>query len=43
MKKERILIVDDENIVRESLFLWFEYEGYRVDKAENSEAALNIF
>ena len=42
-KKERILIVDDEQIVRESLFLWFDYEGYKVDKAENSEAALNIF
>ena len=42
-KNERILIVDDEQIVRESLFLWFEYEGYKVDKAENSEAALNIF
>ena len=42
-KKERILIVDDEKIVRESLFLWFEYEGYKVEKAENSEAALSIF
>ena len=42
-KKERILIVDDEKIVRESLFLWFEYEGYKVEKAENSEAALNLF
>ena len=26
--KEKILIVDDEKIVRESLFHWFEEEGY---------------
>ena len=38
--KEKILIVDDEKIVRESLFHWFEEEGYEVDIAENGEAAL---
>ncbi|MGE5351693.1 MAG: sigma-54-dependent transcriptional regulator [Acidobacteriota bacterium] len=38
--KTRILIVDDEKIVRESLFHWFEEEGYEVDTAEDAEAAL---
>ncbi|MGE5402341.1 MAG: sigma-54-dependent transcriptional regulator [Ignavibacteriales bacterium] len=41
-KKTRILIVDDEKIVRESLFHWFEEEGYEVDTAEDAEAALRI-
>ena len=35
--KEKILIVDDEKIVRESLFHWFEEEGYEVDTAEDGE------
>ncbi|HEX2962687.1 MAG: sigma-54-dependent transcriptional regulator [Bacteroidota bacterium] len=38
--KTRILIVDDEKIVRESLLHWFEEEGYEVDTAEDAEAAL---
>ena len=42
-KHECILIVDDDKIVRESLFNWFEYEGYIVDKAENGSAALEKF
>jgi len=41
--KERILIVDDDNIVRESLYHWFEYEGYEVNKAENGSVALEKF
>jgi DNA-binding NtrC family response regulator len=40
---ERILIVDDEKIVRESLFHWFEEEGYEVTTADSGEAALKIF
>jgi DNA-binding NtrC family response regulator len=42
-KKERILVVDDEKIVRESLFHWFQEEGYQVDTAEDGETALRIF
>lgn len=42
-KKERIMIVDDEKIVRESLYHWFMDEGYDVDTAESSEAALKKF
>jgi len=42
-KKERILVVDDEKIVRESLFHWFEEEGYYVDTAEDAEIALRKF
>ncbi|MDP3150413.1 MAG: sigma-54 dependent transcriptional regulator [Ignavibacteria bacterium] len=42
-KKERILIVDDEKIVRESLFHWFEEEDYDVDTAEDGETALNKY
>jgi CheY-like chemotaxis protein len=32
-KKEKILVVDDEKIVRESLFHWFQEEGYQVETA----------
>ena len=41
--KENILVVDDEKIVRESLYHWFEDEGYIVETAENSEDALRKF
>lgn len=41
--KERILIVDDEKIVRESLYHWFEEEDYLVDTAEDGETALNKY
>jgi DNA-binding NtrC family response regulator len=43
MRKHKILIVDDEKIVRESLFHWFEDEGYDVETADSAEAALKIF
>jgi DNA-binding NtrC family response regulator len=39
-KKEKILIVDDEKIVRESLYHWFEDDNYQVDTAEDGETAL---
>jgi DNA-binding NtrC family response regulator len=39
-KKEKILIVDDEKIVRESLYHWFEDDNYEVDTAEDGETAL---
>jgi len=35
-----VLVVDDEQIVRESLTKWFREDGYRVDAAENAAAAL---
>jgi len=37
----KILIVDDEEIVRESLSEWFKEDGYQVESAENAEEALN--
>ncbi|HSR18469.1 MAG TPA: response regulator, partial [Ignavibacteriaceae bacterium] len=42
-KKENILIVDDERIVRESLYHWFEDEGYAVETAEDGESALKKY
>jgi DNA-binding NtrC family response regulator len=41
-KKPRILIVDDENIVRESLRDWLNIAGYDVDAAASGEEALPI-
>lgn len=35
----KILVVDDEEIIRDSLFYILEKEGYVVDKAENGKAA----
>ncbi|MEZ5199403.1 MAG: response regulator, partial [Bacteroidales bacterium] len=37
-----ILIVDDEESVRDSLYNWFIEDGYRVECAENAKAALSI-
>ncbi|HMN49374.1 MAG TPA: sigma-54 dependent transcriptional regulator [Ignavibacteriaceae bacterium] len=42
-RKEKILIVDDEKIVRESLYHWFEEEDYFVDTAEDGETALKKY
>lgn len=36
----RILIVDDETIVRESLGNWFSEDGYTVEMAESAKVAL---
>lgn len=36
---ERILVVDDEDIIRESLCYILSNEGYQVDQAENGRAA----
>lgn len=41
-KKISILIVDDEESVRDSLFNWFIEDGYRVECAENAKKALTI-
>lgn len=40
--KISVLIVDDELIVRESLFHWFKREGYEADTAQSGEAALGM-
>jgi len=41
-KKISILIVDDEESVRDSLFNWFIEDGYRVETAENARKALSL-
>jgi DNA-binding NtrC family response regulator len=41
-KKARIAIVDDEEIVRESLAGWLQMDGYDVDQAASAEAALEL-
>ncbi|HEY5470955.1 MAG TPA: sigma-54 dependent transcriptional regulator [Bacteroidales bacterium] len=42
MKKISILIVDDEESVRDSLYNWFIEDGYRVECAENANRALSM-
>jgi DNA-binding NtrC family response regulator len=41
-KKISILIVDDEESVRDSLFNWFIEDGYHVECAENANKALTL-
>ena len=41
-KKSSILIVDDEESVRDSLHNWFIEDGYQVESAENAKEALSI-
>lgn len=41
-KKLSILIVDDEESVRDSLYNWFIEDGYQVDCAENAKVALQF-
>jgi len=36
----RILVVDDEFVVRDSLYNWFREDGYQVETAENAREAL---
>jgi DNA-binding NtrC family response regulator len=38
----RLLVVDDETIVRESLASWFRQEGHEVATAENGKQALRL-
>ncbi len=40
---ESILVVDDEEIIRDSLSFVLKKEGYRVQQAENGRAALEAF
>lgn len=42
MVSNRVLIVDDEPIVRESIRDWLKTAGYMVETAENGEEALKI-
>jgi len=42
VKKISILIVDDEDSVRDSLYNWFVEDGYKVECAENAKKALSI-
>jgi DNA-binding NtrC family response regulator len=39
-KNIKILVVDDEFSVRDSLYKWFSEDGYQVDTAENAVVAL---
>lgn len=39
-EKMSVMVVDDEKIVRESLFFWFEKAGYTVDTASSGFEAL---
>jgi len=41
-KKISILIVDDEESVRDSLYNWFIEDGYRVECSENATKALSM-
>lgn len=43
MKKESILVVEDEDIMRESLVDWFSSEDHKVDAASDGEKGLKDF
>jgi len=38
----RVLVVDDERIVRETMAAWLREDGYAVDAAENGDAAVAL-
>jgi two-component system phosphate regulon response regulator PhoB len=42
LQQERILVVDDEALIRETVSLALQDEGYRVDAAENGSVALEM-
>ena len=42
MAKGRILVIDDDDDVRETLKLHLETEGYNILEAENGEVGINI-
>jgi DNA-binding NtrC family response regulator len=41
-KKLRIMVVDDEAVVRQSLYQWFTEDGYDVDAAADAAEALRL-
>ncbi|MHC4284201.1 MAG: response regulator transcription factor [Planctomycetota bacterium] len=43
MKKESILVVEDEEIMRESLVDWFTSEDHKVDAAGDGDKELEAF
>jgi len=43
MEKESILVVEDEDIMRESLVDWFSSEDHKVDAVDDGEKALKDF
>jgi len=43
MKKESILVVEDEDIMRESLVDWFSSEDHKIDAAGDGDKALKDF
>jgi len=42
-RQGRILVVDDEFSVRDSLSLWFRKDGFGVESADSGNAALEVF
>ena len=42
MRGRRILVVDDEDTIREGLKMYLELEGYQVKTTESAESALNL-
>lgn len=40
MMSSRILIIDDEQGIREQITRWLNYEGYKTEQAENAKEAL---
>ena len=43
MKKENMLVVEDEEIMREALVDYFSDEGHKVDTANDGDKALEKF
>ena len=42
MITSRILIVDDEQGIREQITRWLNYEGYKTEQAANAKEALAL-
>jgi DNA-binding response OmpR family regulator len=42
MEKRKVLVVDDENFIRELVYDFLEFENIECDKAENQEVALEL-
>jgi DNA-binding response OmpR family regulator len=42
MGKRKVLVVDDENFIRELVCDFLEFENIECDKAENQEVALEL-
>ncbi len=42
MRKRKVLVVDDENFIRELIYDFLEFENIECDKAESQEVALEL-